>query len=597
MNQKIFYLLISIIFSSLIIYKIKNGFRGIDIFLTLLLAFIIYFIIDFVMSRRKSKRISNPSNNNYPTIITKAPVEDKAVENFENIETVENFAEVSPNEEVYEEEYYNEEDERYKFYIEQQKNAEDNLKMDMYKIEEEKRKLEEEKRKHEETVKSSNFINELISKVDESAMRASNSALKATSTNDLKIAREESKNASLAADETLKYANRVMDIYNTNNSYVIESFTNINESIIQKVENAVATAALAAANATRHVAALSSMYDRCPLIENAPECPPGTQSCSNQKGLCYDSENKQISSTYFDGNNDYCPEANFGNVANQPYEKNGVRMWKKRDSLDDSCTNVYLDQQFAEETESRASEIATKAANDAANADNLGDVLRYARVAILSSLRANNIEEKPLMGLEEENFHKEDCNVKVSSGKADAYKKIAENAKNLAEEKRSLAVLALEKARTAGTVEEARQANEESILYSQEANESDLFMRKALDLERNARIGISSTSQSVTNNYYYMTPDINKHHMNPVVGRRRRKSPQRKRSPRRPSPVKKNPNADKMLNTNAGSKRPTNINVSFNTNNPQDVNKFKGREEPVDIMSRMGDILKAKKLM
>jgi len=68
-----------------------------------------------------------------------------------------------------------------------------------------------------------------------------------------------------------------------------------------------------------------------------PDCPIGTEECTNMKGYCYDKYKNIMISSYFDESKDYCPNTQEGNVNNHPIVIDGYSHWFRGHGLDNSC--------------------------------------------------------------------------------------------------------------------------------------------------------------------------------------------------------------------------------------------------------------------
>jgi len=93
---------------------------------------------------------------------------------------------------------------------------------------------------------------------------------------------------------------------------------------------------------------------KCP--SDKTECPSGTQTCNNNIGFCYDKQNDEMLSTYYNIDTDYCPETEEGKQDNPPKTINGKRVWFVKKGLDNKCTDIIEEIRRAEE-ERRAEQL------------------------------------------------------------------------------------------------------------------------------------------------------------------------------------------------------------------------------------------------
>jgi alpha-tubulin suppressor-like RCC1 family protein len=84
----------------------------------------------------------------------------------------------------------------------------------------------------------------------------------------------------------------------------------------------------------------SSSIEKC-VSKNSPKiesCPTQLIECNNQKGLCYDKTENKMFSTYTESTDKCNNTDTFGE--NPPIMKNNKKLWKRKDGIDQSCSNL-----------------------------------------------------------------------------------------------------------------------------------------------------------------------------------------------------------------------------------------------------------------
>lgn len=78
----------------------------------------------------------------------------------------------------------------------------------------------------------------------------------------------------------------------------------------------------------------------CPSKDNAKKCPEFTLECENQSGYCYEPNRDMMVSTYFNKDEDYCPESGGGKKGNYPFKIMDQLFWFRKKGIDEKCPNI-----------------------------------------------------------------------------------------------------------------------------------------------------------------------------------------------------------------------------------------------------------------